>query len=58
MTFAGPTFAPKLTADALVASENVGDGGPWGMLRLLDPNESPPRESVRARCIGTVMSTG
>ena len=29
MTFAGP-FSPRFTADTLVVSENVGEGGPAG----------------------------
>ena len=31
--FAGP-FSPKWTADALVVSENVGEGGPGDAFRL------------------------
>lgn len=33
MIFAGP-FSPKLTADAFVVSENVGEGGPGDAFRL------------------------
>lgn len=33
MTFAGP-FSPRFTADTLVVSENVGEGGPGEALRF------------------------
>jgi hypothetical protein len=38
MILAGP-FEPKFIAETWVASENVGEGGLGGALRLMEPKE-------------------
>ena len=38
MILAGP-LGPKFIAEACVASENVGEGGPGEALRLMEPKE-------------------
>ena len=45
MIFSGP-LAPKFIAEAFVASENVGEGGPWPVFVCLFACEE--RESVRS----------
>ncbi len=48
--FSGPSI-PKFMADALVVSENVGDGGPGDELRF-EPKVRPRRERGR---LGAMM---
>jgi hypothetical protein len=42
MILAGP-FGPKFIAEACVASEKVGEGGPGEALRLMEPKEKVRR---------------
>ena len=51
MIFSGPS-GPKFIADALVVSENVGDGGPGDVFLRLELMARERRERARGMVVG------